>query len=75
MLHAPERGIPTTYDLAITELIRSRRCLTSARESLEIAVGIFRQLTGDADPGQTAVLETIIGDLEEAEARLRSTGA
>jgi hypothetical protein len=71
MLEAPERTIPTTHDRAMTELIRSRRRLTSARESLELAVGILRHLNGDADARQTSILEGVIGDLEEAEAKLR----
>lgn len=72
MVQSPARGIPTTYDRAATELIRCRRHLAAARESLEIAVSIFRQLNGEAGQGMTS-LETLIGDLEQAEAALRAT--
>lgn len=71
MLETPARSIPTTHDRAMTELIRSRRRLTSARESLELAVGILRQLNENADARQTSILEGVIGDLEEVEAKLR----
>jgi exonuclease VII small subunit len=75
MVDAPVRGIPTTYDRAATELIRCRRHLSAARESLELAVSIFRHLNGDAGLAATSAgtLEAIIGDLEQAEAALRSS--
>ena len=75
MVDAPARSIPTTYDRAATELVRCRRHLSSARESLEVAVSIFRRLNGDSGipPTSAAALEGIIGDLEQAEAALRST--
>jgi hypothetical protein len=71
MLDAPERRIPATQERAMTELIRCRRRLASARESLELAVGILRHLNGEA-LHDTSVFEGVIGDLEQVEARLLS---
>jgi hypothetical protein len=75
MVDAPAKRIPTTYDRAATELIRCRRHLSAARESLELAVSIFRHLNGDEGfpPTSAGTLESIIGDLEQAEAALRSS--
>jgi hypothetical protein len=72
MVHAPERRIPTTYDRAATELVRCRQHLETARESLEVALGILRHLNGEADDVPRAALEAVLGGLEEAEAALRS---
>jgi len=73
MLEAPERRVPSTYDRAVTELVRSRRRLVSARESLELAVGIFHRLDDPASRAQASFLDSVIGDLEQAEAALRSS--
>jgi exonuclease VII small subunit len=74
MIDARERRIPTTYERAATELIRCRTHLAAARESLELAVSILRHLNGDAGiaPSSARDLESVIGDLEQAEAALRS---
>lgn len=74
MVDARERRIPTTYERAATELIRCRTHLAAARESLELAVSILRHLNGEAymAPSSARDLETVIGDLEQAEAALRS---
>jgi hypothetical protein len=75
MVDALQRRIPTTYERAATELIRCRTHLASARESLELAVSILRHLNGEASmaPTSAGALEAVIGDLEEAEAALRSS--
>jgi exonuclease VII small subunit len=75
MVDALERRIPMTYRRAATELIRCRTHLAAARESLELAVSIFRRLNGETsvDPTSARVLEAVIGDLEQAEAALRSS--
>lgn len=75
MVDALERRIPMTYQRAATELIRCRTHLAAARESLELAVSIFRRLNGETGVGPTSarVLEAVIGDLEQAEAALRSS--
>ena len=74
MVNAPERRTPTTYERAATELIRCQAHLAAARESLELAVSIFRHLNGKAGiaPSWARDLEAVIGDLEQAEAALRS---
>ena len=74
MFDALERRTPTTYERAATELIRCRTHLAAARESLELAVSIFRRLNGEAGiaPSSARDLEAVIGDLEQAEAALRS---
>lgn len=71
MVEAPASRIPETYDRAATELIRCRRHLVTARDSLELAVSILRHLNGEGAP--TSALEAVVGDLEEAEAALRSS--
>ena len=68
MVVALTRRIPETYDRAATELIRCRRHLAAARDSLELAVSILRHLNGE---GATSTLEAVIGDLEQAEFALR----
>jgi exonuclease VII small subunit len=73
MLEALERRVPSTYDRAVTELVRSRRRLVSARESLELSIGIFRRLDDAASHARASFLESVIGDLEQAEAALRSS--
>jgi hypothetical protein len=73
MLEAPARGVPSTYDRALTELVRSRRRIVSARESLELAIGILRRLDDPATHARATLLESVIGDLEQAEATLRSS--
>lgn len=72
MLEAPGRHIPMTYDRAATELVRCRRHLQTARESLEVALEIFERLNGKVEGTLTASLEEVLGELEEAEAELRS---
>ena len=72
MLEAPERRTPMTYDRAATELVRCRRNLQIARESLEVALEIFERLNGKVEGTMTAKLEEVLGELEEAEAELRS---
>ena len=74
MIDARERRIPATYERAATELIRCRTHLAAARESLELAVGILRHLNGETGmaPSSARDLEPVIGDLEQAEAALRS---
>lgn len=74
MLEAPERRVPMTYDRAATELIRCRRHLQTARESLEVALEIFERLNGNLEGSPAASLEGVLGGLEEAEATLRSAG-
>jgi len=73
MIEAPRRQIPVTYDRAATELIRCRRHLRTARESLEVALEILERLNGKSEGTPTASLEEVLGGLEEAEAMLRST--
>jgi exonuclease VII small subunit len=72
MIQAPARGVPSTYDRAATELVRCRRRLVSARESLELAIGIFRRLDDATAQAKASFLESLIGDLEQAEAALRT---
>jgi len=60
------------YDRAATELVRCRRRLVSARESLELAIGIFRRLDDATAQAKASFLESLIGDLEQAEAALRT---
>jgi hypothetical protein len=72
MLDAPEGRIPTTYARAETELVRCRRRLEAARESLEVALGILRHLNGDSDGAPVSALEAVLGNLEEAEMSLLS---
>ena len=73
MIDALRLPVPTTFERARTEVVRSRSHLAAARESLELAVGILRQLNGDAgvSPASTEALESVIGELEQAEAALR----
>ena len=66
------RPIPFTGERALTELIRCRRHLDTAVESLELAVEIFSRLNGEAGGPPIGVLEEILGRMEEAEATLRS---
>ena len=72
MVEAPASRIPETYDRAATELIRCRRHLATARDSLELAVSILRHLNGERALPRLP-LESVIGDLEQAEAALRSS--
>jgi len=72
MIQAPARGVPSMYDRAATELVRCRRRLVSARESLELAIGIFRRLDDATAQAKASFLESLIGDLEQAEAALRT---
>jgi hypothetical protein len=74
MVDALRRPVPTTFERAQTEVVRSRSHLAAARESLELAVGIFRRLNGGGgvNPASLQLLESVIGDLEQAEAALRS---
>jgi hypothetical protein len=44
----------------------------SARESLELAIGIFRRLDDATAQAKASFLESLIGDLEQAEAALRT---
>jgi hypothetical protein len=72
MVDALQRPVPTTYERAKTEVVRGRSRLAAARESLELAVGILRQLNGNAGSSDfTGILEAVIGELEQAEASLR----
>lgn len=72
MVNAVQRPVPTTYERAKTEVVRSRKHLAAARECLEMAVGILRQLNGETGSSDsTEVLEAVIGDLEQTEASLR----
>jgi len=68
----PLRPVPLTGERALTELVRCRRHLDTAVESLELAVEIFSRLNGEADGPPIGVLEEILGRMEEAEATLRS---
>jgi hypothetical protein len=73
MVDALQRPVPTTFERATTEVVRSRSHLAAARESLELAVGILRQLNGHSgvNPDSTVILETVIGELGQAEAALQ----
>ena len=68
----PSRPVPFTGERALTELIRCRRHLDTAVESLELAVEIFSRLNGEAGGPPMGVLEDLLGRMEEAEATLRS---
>jgi hypothetical protein len=70
------RPVPFTGERALTELVRCRRHLDAAVESLELAVEIFSRLHGETH-GETEgpsldVLEDLLGKVEEAEAALRT---
>ena len=68
-----ERPIPVTINRALTELVKGRRQLDSARTSLELALDLFRRLKGDAVGVPLYALEQVLGQLEEAEATLWET--
>ena len=68
-----ERPIPVTINRALTELVKGRRQLDSARTSLELALDLFRRLKGDAVGVPLNELEQVLGQLEEAEATLWET--
>lgn len=75
MVDALHRPVPTTFERAKTEVVRSRTRLAAARESLELAVSILRRLDVNVVDGPTSaeLLESVIGDLEQAEAALRTS--
>jgi hypothetical protein len=64
-----EPAIPFTRDRAATELAQSRRHLTAARESLELALQILSAL--DEMPADVVLFEEMLGGLEQSEAVLR----
>lgn len=64
--------VPFTGERALTELVRCRRHLDAAVESLELAVEIFSRLSGEADGPALGVFEELLGKREEAEAALRT---
>jgi hypothetical protein len=68
-----ERPIPVTINRALTELVKGRRQLDSARTSLELSLDLFRRLKGDAVGVPLYALEQVLGQLEEAEATLWET--
>ena len=72
VLEAPQRRVPLTRARAVTELVQCRRHLVTARESLEVAVEILERLNGKAPGTPTAALQEVLGELEEAEAVVRS---
>jgi hypothetical protein len=72
MVDSLQRPVPTTFERAKTEVVRSRSHLAAARESLELAVGILRQLNGNTGSSDsTEVLEAVIGEIEQAEVSIR----
>jgi len=66
------RPVPFTGERALTELVRCRRHLDAAVESLELAVEIFSRLHGETEGPSLGVLEDLLGKVEEAEAALRT---
>lgn len=72
MVEMLAHGVPLTNERAVTELIQCRRHLVTARESLEVALEILERLNGEAGSTPTAALREVLGELEEAEAVIRS---
>lgn len=64
----PLRPVPFTEERALTELVRCRRELDAAIESLVLAVDILSRLDGGPPRG---VLEDVLGRMEEAAVMLR----
>ena len=65
-----ERPIPFTHNRAATELVQCQRHLDRARESLELGLEIFGQLSDDSAAATFSLLEPVLGQLEEAEVAL-----
>jgi hypothetical protein len=71
----PLRPIPFTRERAMTELARCRRQFSGAVGSLELAVEILSRLGIQADSPLPAVLEDLLGRMEEAGATLHAATA
>lgn len=64
--------VPFTGERALTELVRCRRQLDAAVESLELAVEIFSRLNEETEGPSLDLLEELLGRMEEAEATLHA---
>jgi hypothetical protein len=65
-----DRPVPFTTNRAWTELVQSRHHVDSARNSLELALEIFRRLDPDPLVVPLAAMERVLGQLDEVRASL-----
>ncbi len=69
-IESEARAVPITNNRALTELVRSRHQIDSARRSLELAVEIFGRLDDRPAGVPVSALEQVLEQLQEAEAAL-----
>ena len=70
LVEPTERPIPFTSNRALTELVHSRKQLDAARRSLELGLEIFHELDQQVAGAPIGALETVLGQIEQAEAAL-----